>query len=59
MIMFSQHPSFHESMHDSFEIISLDDKVSICHYKNGILVIQGDEKIISSQNNASGKQTNF
>lgn len=42
--MISQYPSFHESMYDSFEIISLEGKVSIYYYKNGMLEIQGDDK---------------
>ncbi len=42
--MVSQYPSFHESMYDSFEIISLDGKVAVYYYKDGTLVIQGDEK---------------
>ena len=40
----SQYPSFHESMYDSFEIISLDGKVAIYYYKDGVLAIEGDER---------------
>lgn len=40
----SQYPSFHESMMDSFEIISIDGKISVYYYKDGLLEIQGDEK---------------
>ena len=40
----SQYPSFHESMYDSFEIISLDGKVAVYYYKDGTLAIQGDEQ---------------
>ncbi|MDE1818118.1 MAG: hypothetical protein KGH86_03600 [Thaumarchaeota archaeon] len=42
--MVSQYPSFHESMYDSFEIISLDDKVAVYYYKNGTLAVEGDDK---------------
>ncbi|MFZ0184041.1 MAG: hypothetical protein WBV92_06725 [Nitrosotalea sp.] len=42
--MVSQHPSLRKSTYDSFEIISLDCKVSIYYYKDGTLAIQGDEK---------------
>ncbi len=42
--MVSQYPSFHESMYDSFEIISLSDKVAVYYYKNGTLVVEGDDK---------------
>lgn len=31
----SQYPSFHESMYDSFEIFSLDGKISVYYYKDG------------------------
>jgi hypothetical protein len=40
----SQYPSFHESMYDSFEIISLSGKISIYYYKNGMLTIEGNER---------------
>ncbi len=40
----SQYPSFHESMYDSFEIISLNGKVAIYYYKNGTLEVEGDDK---------------
>lgn len=40
----SQYPSFHESMYDSFEIISLNGKVAIYYYKNGTLEVDGDDK---------------
>lgn len=39
----SQYPSFHESMHDSFEILSLDGKVAVYYYKDGTLAVEGDE----------------
>ena len=40
----SQYPSFHESMHDSFEIITLDGNISIYYYKDGRLLIQSDKQ---------------
>lgn len=40
----SQYPSFHESMYDSFEIISLDGKIAVYYYKDGTLAIEGDDK---------------
>ena len=40
----SQYPSFHESMYDSFEIISLNGKIAIYYYKDGMLEIHGDEQ---------------
>lgn len=39
----SQYPSFHDSMMDSFEIVSIDGKVSIYYYKDGTLEIQGED----------------
>lgn len=39
----SQYPSFHESMYDSFEIISIDGRVAIHYYKNGTLAVEGDD----------------
>ena len=39
----SQYPSFHESMYDSFEIVSIEGKVAIYYYKDGILVVEGDD----------------
>ncbi|MDE1725079.1 MAG: hypothetical protein KGH76_04185 [Thaumarchaeota archaeon] len=41
--MLSQYPSFHESMYDSFEIISIYGRASVHYYKNGRLVLEGDE----------------
>ena len=58
----SQYPSFHESMYDSFEIISLDGKISIYYYKEGRLVIQSDiqnliyKKIIRQVNKIISKK---
>jgi hypothetical protein len=40
----SQYPSFHDSMLDSCEIISLDGKISVYYYKDGLLEIKGDER---------------
>lgn len=40
----SQYPSFHESMYDSFEIISLDGTVAVYYYKDGTLEVKGDDK---------------
>lgn len=40
----SQYPSFHDSMFESFEIISLDGKIAIYYYKDGTLAVEGDEK---------------
>lgn len=42
--LISQYPSFHESMHDSFEIVSLEGKVAIYYYKDGTLEVKGDDK---------------
>jgi len=39
----SQYPSFHESMYDSFEIISLEGKVAVYYYKDGTLAVEGNE----------------
>jgi len=39
----SQYPSFHDSMIESFDIISLAGKISIYYYKDGTLQIEGDE----------------
>lgn len=39
----SQYPSFHDSMMDSFEIISIDGKTSVYYFKDGTLQIEGDE----------------
>ena len=39
----SQYPSFHESMYDSFEIVSLEGKVAVYYYKNGTLAVEGNE----------------
>jgi hypothetical protein len=39
----SQYPSFHNSMMESFEIVSLDGKISIYYFKDGTLQIEGDE----------------
>jgi hypothetical protein len=41
--MVSQYPSFHESMYDSFEIISIEGRAAIHYYKNGRLALEGDE----------------
>ncbi len=40
----SQYPSFHDTMHESFEIISLDGKIAVYYYKDGTLAVEGDEK---------------
>ena len=39
----SQYPSFHESMYDSFEILSLEEKIAIYYYKDGMLAVEGNE----------------
>lgn len=39
----SQYPSYHDSMLESFEIVSIDGKISIYYYKDGTLEIQGDD----------------
>ncbi len=39
----SQYPSFHDSMLESFEIVSIDGKISVYYYKDGTLEIQGDD----------------
>ncbi|MGI0018767.1 MAG: hypothetical protein ACREA1_08655 [Nitrosotalea sp.] len=39
----SQYPSFHESMYDSFEIVSLEGKVAVYYYKDGTLVVEGND----------------
>ncbi len=39
----SQYPSFHESMYDSFEIVSLEGKVAIYYYKDGTLAVEGND----------------
>jgi ribonuclease HIII len=31
-------------MHDSFEIISLNGKIAVYYYKNGMLAVEGDDK---------------
>ena len=42
--MLSQYPHYHESMLDSFEIVSIDGNVSVFYYKDGTLEVAGDEK---------------
>jgi hypothetical protein len=39
----SQYPSFHDSMLDSFEMVSLDGKISVYYYKDGTVEIEGSE----------------
>jgi hypothetical protein len=39
----SQYPSFHDSMMESFEIISIDGKISVYYFKDGMLQIEGDD----------------
>ncbi len=39
----SQYPSYHDSMLESFEIVSIDGKISIYYYKDGTLEIHGDD----------------
>ena len=39
----SQYPSFHDSMLESFEIISIDGKISVYYFKDGTFQIEGDE----------------
>lgn len=39
----SQYPSFHESMYDSFEMVSLEGKVAIYYYKDGTLAVEGND----------------
>ncbi len=58
----SQYPSFHDSMLDSFEIVSIDGKISIYYYKNGTLEIQGEDtsptfrRIVRKTNNLVSKK---
>lgn len=40
----SQYPSYHDSMLDSFEIVSIDGKISVYYYKDGTLDVQGREE---------------
>jgi len=40
----SQYPSFHDTMLESFEIISIDGKIAIYYYKDGTLAVEGNEK---------------
>ncbi|MEO9276263.1 MAG: hypothetical protein ABI340_00570 [Nitrososphaera sp.] len=39
----SRYPSYHESMLDSFEIVSIDGKISVYYYKDGTLKIEGEQ----------------
>ncbi len=39
----SQYPSYHDSMLESFEIVSLDGKIAVYYYKDGTLEIQGSD----------------
>jgi hypothetical protein len=39
----SHYPSFHDSMMESFDIVSIDGKISVYYYKDGTLQIDGDE----------------
>ncbi|MDE1764104.1 MAG: hypothetical protein KGH88_07645 [Thaumarchaeota archaeon] len=39
----SQYPAYHDSMLESFEIVSIDGKVSVYYYKDGTLEIQGSD----------------
>lgn len=39
----SQYPHYHESMLDSFEIVSMDGNVSVFYYKDGTLEVAGQE----------------
>jgi len=39
----SQYPAFHDSMMESFEIVSIDGKISIYYFKDGTLQIEADE----------------
>lgn len=39
----SQYPSFHDSMIESFAIISLNGTISVYYFKDGTLQIDGDE----------------
>lgn len=39
----SQYPSYHDSMLESFELVSIDGKISIYYYKDGTLEVQGQD----------------
>jgi len=39
----SQYPSFNDSMAESFDLISLDGKISIHYYRDGVLQIEGND----------------
>lgn len=58
----SHYPGYHESMMDSFEIISLDGKISVYYYKDGTLEIEGSDanpvyrRIIRLVNNLVSKK---
>ncbi len=58
----SQYPSFHESMYDSFEIVTIDGKVSVYYYKDGTLKIEGEQsnpsyrRIVRRVNNLISKK---
>ena len=58
----SQYPSYHDSMLDSFEIVSLDGKIAAYYYKDGTLEIQGRDtnstfhRIIRLVNNLLSKK---
>ncbi len=38
-----QYPSYHDSMLESFEIVSLDGKISVYYYKYGTLEVRGSD----------------
>lgn len=58
----SHYPSFHDSMMESFEIVSIDGKISVYYFKDGMLQIEGDEtnpayrRIIRKVNNLISKK---
>ena len=58
----SQYPSYHDSMLESFEIVSIDGKISIYYYKDGTLEIQGSDanpmfrRIIKKVNGLASKK---
>ena len=40
----SHYPSYHDSMRDSFEIVSIDGRISVYYYKDGTLEVDGTEE---------------
>lgn len=40
----SQYHAYHDSMLDSFEMVSIDGKIAVYYYKDGKLEIQGSDE---------------